>query len=248
MIDSETDHLYRFCSRRTARKGTRYKTIIPWIQTVFKTIIMGVKHSQDRPLYKNSVDTAESAMAFLNHVLLSGTNVDGDTDDTDDTLELLKNLGMSPYKKYGESFAKAFSLDVEELSKTLVSARTCDTVLQLIGLETSTTMWIEEALMYKRFFQTLRDHLSIGPRGMRKGDLICILRGCSFPVILRKVDSYFVHVGPCFVLGIMDGEATEMAIGGKTAVRSFEIRGVKFPTSVGLFMALLSSSGQAMKL
>jgi hypothetical protein len=41
---------------------------------------------------------------------------------------------------------------------------------------------------------------------MQRNDLICLIFGCDTPIILRKVNSYFIHIGPCFVLGIMHGE------------------------------------------
>ncbi|KAF4627649.1 hypothetical protein G7Y89_g10503 [Cudoniella acicularis] len=56
-------------------------------------------------------------------------------------------------------------------------------------------------------FITSSGYLGWGPLEMRRSDLICILFGCDMPIILRKVNSHFIHIGPCFVLGIMHGEA-----------------------------------------
>jgi hypothetical protein len=40
------------------------------------------------------------------------------------------------------------------------------------------------------------------------GDLICILFGCSVPVILRKhKDGFYEFVGESYIYGKMDGEA-----------------------------------------
>lgn len=52
------------------------------------------------------------------------------------------------------------------------------------------------------------------------GDAICILYGCSVPVVLRRVGSYHKVVGECFVYGIMDGEAVS---GDVESATTFEI-------------------------
>ena len=59
-----------------------------------------------------------------------------------------------------------------------------------------------------------RSLFGLGPRGTQLGDLICILFGCSVPVILRpQMDSsgsdimHYEIVGESYIYGMMDGEA-----------------------------------------
>ncbi|KUJ19697.1 uncharacterized protein LY89DRAFT_640877 [Mollisia scopiformis] len=49
----------------------------------------------------------------------------------------------------------------------------------------------------------------LGPRDLAEGDLICILFGCSVPVVLRKVATTecYNFIGECYVHGMMDGES-----------------------------------------
>jgi len=52
----------------------------------------------------------------------------------------------------------------------------------------------------------------LAPDRARKGDLICILAGCTVPVVLRRhknanQERYYELVGEAFVYGKMDGEA-----------------------------------------
>jgi hypothetical protein len=55
----------------------------------------------------------------------------------------------------------------------------------------------------------------LAPTRAEEGDLICILFGCSVPVILRNMspsppesgDAYFYFIGEAYVHGMMDGEA-----------------------------------------
>ncbi|KAI0126039.1 heterokaryon incompatibility protein-domain-containing protein [Xylariales sp. AK1849] len=55
--------------------------------------------------------------------------------------------------------------------------------------------------------------VGMGSRHIREGDLVCILFGCSVPVILRKLDETGNNLcsvklmGECFAYGKMDGEA-----------------------------------------
>jgi hypothetical protein len=56
--------------------------------------------------------------------------------------------------------------------------------------------------------------LGLGPSDVMRGDIVCILFGCSVPVILRELDrSRSLHqlVGECFVHERMDGEAVAVA-------------------------------------
>jgi hypothetical protein len=52
----------------------------------------------------------------------------------------------------------------------------------------------------------------IGPADVQKNDTVCVLFGCSTPVVLRPMwtgEGDYTVVGPAFVLGMMDGEALE---------------------------------------
>jgi hypothetical protein len=40
-----------------------------------------------------------------------------------------------------------------------------------------------------------------------QGDFICLLFGCDLPVILRQINDHYIHIGTCFIVGLMDGEA-----------------------------------------
>lgn len=55
-------------------------------------------------------------------------------------------------------------------------------------------------------------HFGLAPAGTRTGDVVCVLLGCRFPVILRasessKVPTSWQVVGICRAQGLMNGEA-----------------------------------------
>ncbi|KAI4281776.1 MAG: hypothetical protein L6R38_003431 [Xanthoria sp. 2 TBL-2021] len=51
--------------------------------------------------------------------------------------------------------------------------------------------------------------LGLAPRATKPGDKICVILGCSSPLVLRSDDNGFSHkvVGECYLDGIMTGEA-----------------------------------------
>ncbi|KAI4260581.1 MAG: hypothetical protein L6R42_003991 [Xanthoria sp. 1 TBL-2021] len=51
--------------------------------------------------------------------------------------------------------------------------------------------------------------LGLAPRATKPGDKICVILGCSSPLVLRSDDNGFTHkvVGECYLDGIMTGEA-----------------------------------------
>lgn len=68
------------------------------------------------------------------------------------------------------------------------------------------------ALKTRRPFLGVSGFVGVGPKVMQDGDLVCVIRGGSFPFILRgkKTDSgedRYCLVGEAFCDGVMDGEA-----------------------------------------
>ena len=58
--------------------------------------------------------------------------------------------------------------------------------------------------------------IGLAPMVSQVGAFICIVNGCSVPVVLRRQEDidrkeYFQLVGECYVHGMMGGEAAEIA-------------------------------------
>ena len=71
---------------------------------------------------------------------------------------------------------------------------------------------VQEVIWMRKLLTTRRSSLGLAPKECRKGDLICILYGCSVPVLLRRhdtnpLDVYYIFIGECYVHDLMDGEA-----------------------------------------
>jgi hypothetical protein len=58
-----------------------------------------------------------------------------------------------------------------------------------------------------------KNQLGLCPEDARKGDVVAVLHGASVPVILRPMDQHdYDLVGPCFVNGIVYGEAVDWRV------------------------------------
>lgn len=65
--------------------------------------------------------------------------------------------------------------------------------------------------------------MGAAPEMTRVGDKVCVLFGCSVPVILRKIRSEKAYrfVGERYLSGFMDGEAMKKLERGKYKEREF---------------------------
>jgi hypothetical protein len=77
--------------------------------------------------------------------------------------------------------------------------------------------------MSLRLMVTRNGHIGMVAEKAMKGDLVCVLFGCSVPVLLRRSDGgdSFALVGECFLDGYMDGSGLEQ---GEFLERMFYIR------------------------
>lgn len=84
---------------------------------------------------------------------------------------------------------------------------------------------VHEAIWMRRLIITSHELLGLGPDKTKRRDQICILYGCSVPVVLRE---YYNFIGECYVHGVMDGEAFEMVRArspeGDLGKKIFELR------------------------
>jgi hypothetical protein len=73
-------------------------------------------------------------------------------------------------------------------------------------------------------FTTVNGYAGLGPKGLKKGDRICLILGAATPFIIRENeladkmgvedkaygDIMFVLVGECYIHGLMKGEGMPM--------------------------------------
>ncbi|KAL2065534.1 hypothetical protein VTL71DRAFT_3204 [Oculimacula yallundae] len=84
---------------------------------------------------------------------------------------------------------------------------------------------VQNVIWNRKFLVSKQSGLiGLAPMAAQEGDKICILYGCSVPVVLRKKevkdDTFWQVVGECYVHGKMNGEAMENA----PETQRFELR------------------------
>lgn len=77
--------------------------------------------------------------------------------------------------------------------------------LQSLAARTATNPDLIPWLASWRFFETEVGCVGAGPDMVQPGDRLCVLAGSGVPVLLRESEDGFLHVGQCFVLGLMEG-------------------------------------------
>jgi hypothetical protein len=80
--------------------------------------------------------------------------------------------------------------------------------------------WIKNVkigLRGRKLFLTKAGYFGLGPAGMEKGDVVCILLGGHVPFVLRRDGDEYRLIGECYLHTMMDGEAIK-----RTEVEGFE--------------------------
>ena len=122
--------------------------------------------------------------------------------------------------------AKNYKWD-RELDATPMSRATDALVVKFV-------LRVQEVVLNRRLINTVSGRLGLAPEMAKKRDLVCILFGCSVPIVLRQQkdagtgEEYFQLIGECYIHGIMEGEALELARrrsgDDKIPKREFELR------------------------
>jgi hypothetical protein len=71
----------------------------------------------------------------------------------------------------------------------------------------------------RSFFLTDKGYMGLGPRGTKKGDVVCVLLGCDMPLIIRQVGEHYAVVGNTYIYGMMNGEVLQEVRTGKAKLQ-----------------------------
>jgi hypothetical protein len=58
----------------------------------------------------------------------------------------------------------------------------------------------------RKFCTTNTGYICMVPETVERGDVVVVLLGCNFPVLLRPYESKYRVVGECYVHELMQGE------------------------------------------
>ncbi|PMD22513.1 HET-domain-containing protein [Hyaloscypha hepaticicola] len=111
------------------------------------------------------------------------------------------------------------SLDIQNL----ISEGRCSTVAEFLRR-------VQEVIWNRHMIRTKGGRLGLVRDDVRPGDKVCILYGCSVPVIIRQVAAqlryrdYYRFLGESYVHGVMNGEAIAVQNRDELPLCTFEFR------------------------
>ena len=74
------------------------------------------------------------------------------------------------------------------------------------------------------FFISRSGYMGLASTSPRAGDLMCLIPGCTVPLLIRKQGDHHILVSDCFVWGLMDGKAFEGKDEGDIQWETFRLR------------------------
>lgn len=86
---------------------------------------------------------------------------------------------------------------------------------------------LEKCTSKTSFFRTDSDLFGLGPTYCQEDDVVCIVPGIEYPLLLRPLDDdndIYEYVGPCFIVGLMYGEAIDAIDNGVLSLEDFKIK------------------------
>ena len=87
----------------------------------------------------------------------------------------------------------------------------------------------------RSYITTIEGYIGLAPATAQHGDKVCVLLGCRTPILLRRTSNLqYQVVGPCYVQGLMNGEAFLGAI-----PKHYEIKNIYCNWSRNYFRAYL---------
>jgi hypothetical protein len=120
-------------------------------------------------------------------------------------LDLSSLVTTSDYIKF-QSFRernRAFVIDGEPLESYFPADPTSESVAKAIEYHLHFAIISMEG---RNFCTTNTGYICMVPETVERGDVVVVLLGCNFPVLLRPHGSKYRVVGECYVYGLMQGE------------------------------------------
>lgn len=81
---------------------------------------------------------------------------------------------------------------------------------------------IAQQIFKRRVFLSSIGIMGLAPEEARVTDIVCVILGCSVPVVLRAVEKHYILVGDVYLDGYMFGRAVEES--STSGIKEFEIR------------------------
>jgi hypothetical protein len=224
-----SEEFVRYCAH-AARRESKHNTGKQWLMVILQSLVCDSRQS----LGKSSVDKATREQAFILFMLLAQWR-------GQDTVELDSNPWLptdcSIFDSIYTHFLKLFLPPLYHESKSISEQQAFQEIwnrgyqgdpdrLKATSTFPAVNNMVERIHAFSAcpWFETAGGYIGRGPPYMKVDDLVCVVKGCGLPILLRRNVEGYTHVGPCWVEGFMDGEAVDYFRDGRATVEWFEIR------------------------
>ena len=195
-----------------------YPTGIPYIQALFRTLLAYNKNASSR---HNESVPPHIQREYLSAFLLLASMQDSRTRPLKDFVRWatgeLRIGGDRPMISF-----LTLLFPGATIADPLVSLEFRDIFDDEIRKPNLNSLWYVGT---SKLFITTKGYMGFvdGYAKISVGGAVCVLRDCYASVILRQVDSHFIHVCTCFLLGLEDGAAAKGVQSGQLTLQTFEI-------------------------
>jgi hypothetical protein len=128
-----------------------------------------------------------------------------------------------------QAFAQRAALDDLNTHRWILAHRSMKASIEKVVVEY--LQRLQSVVWKRRLVKTaIEEALGLAPDLAKEGDSICILTGCSVPVLLRektnKITNKHYHelIGECYIHGMMDGEALRVKGNREIKTLTFELK------------------------
>jgi hypothetical protein len=82
---------------------------------------------------------------------------------------------------------------------------------------------VDRFMLTRRLITTTKGFLGAAAPETQQDDVVCVLLGCSCPLVLRPHGKSFKIVKPCYLHGIMEGEVMAWLVRGDAQLENIAI-------------------------
>ena len=94
---------------------------------------------------------------------------------------------------------------------------------EVVGFLTRRMIHLHAAWAFAKISGGPAPHAALVPKSVSVDDVLCVVKGYPNPIILRGNGDTWQYISPCFVVGLMDGQVSELLAGGHAFVEKLEI-------------------------
>lgn len=210
-------------------ESKKYLTGIPLLQAAFRTLLFDNNRKEMKPLQDDRKLLAQIVAGFFLHLYLSPSHFDDPA--VAEVLVTQKLKGVEAFQRWQKRCAKDANKKLRTMKELFLGETWQD--LDLDSIHDEVSPFASYILAHDKFrlntnngafFRTEKGYFGLGPLLTRPGeDEVFVLPGMEMPFVMRSKGTHYELVGPCFVMGLMKGEAMDLVDSGERSLQNLVV-------------------------